>query len=408
MGANERINLVVIGIGGRGRDHIANYARLNDQCNISGVCDVNQAARERAQAQVIKAGGAKPNEYDNMKKVFADKSVDAVSMATPNHWHALGMIWACQAGKDVYVEKPACYNIHEGQRMIETARKTSRMVQVGSQSRSISYKIKAIEQLKAGVIGELYLAKAFCYKRRKSIGHKPDLDAPPAGIDWDQFLGPAPYRKFNELRFAYNWHWFWDTGNGDIGNQGVHEMDIARWGMGLAWPKSVVSTGGKFVYTDDQETPNTQFSTLDYGNNKQIQFEVRGLPSGPEWPLRKNGTNTVGNIFYGSEGILAIDSEGFRVYKGEELTPSLEVKPEPNADTQPHMANFLKAIKSRNYKDLNAEIEIGVISAGLCHLSNISYRTGKKLDFDASKLKFVGAPDADKLLSRENRKPYVA
>ena len=408
MGANERINLVVVGVGGRGRDHVSNYLGLKNLANISGLCDVNQAARERGQAMVVKEGAMKPKEYDNMKKVFADKEVDAVSFATPNHWHALGTIWACQAGKDVYVEKPACYNIYEGQRMIEVARKTGRMVQVGSQSRSIAHKIRAMQMIKDGAIGKVYLAKALCYKRRKSIGRAPELDTPPPGIDWDQFLGPAPMRKFTQLRFAYNWHWFWDTGNGDIGNQGVHEMDVARWGMGVSYPKSVVSTGGKFVYDDDQETPNTQLSTLDYGNGQQIVFEVRGLPTGPDWPLKKRGGHTIGNIFYGSDGILAIDSDSFQIYKGEDLTLDQDVKPEGKQwDVLGHMENFLKAVKSRNHKDLNAELEIGVVSAGLCHLANISYRTGKKLEFDSAKMKFVNAPDADKLLTRDYRKPYV-
>jgi predicted dehydrogenase len=398
MGANERVNLVQIGVGGRGRDHINNYAALPELVNISGVCDVNQAARERGQSLVIKAGGSKPKEYDNMKQVFADKSVDAVSMATPNHWHALGMIWACQAGKDVYLEKPASHNIYEGIRMVEVA----------SQSRSTEFKMRAMQMIRDGAIGKVYLAKGLCYKRRKSIGHSPELDTPPPGVDWDQFLGPAPLRKFTELRFAYNWHWFWDTGNGDIGNQGVHEMDIARWGMGVTWPKSVVSTGGKFVYTDDQETPNTQSTTFDYGNGQQIMFEVRGLPTGPDWPLLKRNGHTIGNIFYGSKGILAIDANGFQIYKGEDLVLSTDEKPDGKIwDTKPHMENFLKAVKSRNHKDLNAEIEIGAISAGLCHLANVSYRTGKKLEFDAAKMKFVGAPDADKLLTREYRKPYV-
>jgi predicted dehydrogenase len=408
MGANDRVNLVQIGIGGRGRDHLNNYIALAGLTNIIGVCDVNQAARERGQAIVTKAGQPKPREYDNMKQVFADKEVDAVSMATPNHWHALGTIWACEAGKDVYVEKPASHNIYEGQRMVEVARKTKRMVQVGSQSRTTGFKMRAMKMLHEGVIGDIYLAKGFCYKRRKSIGHAPELDKPPAGIDWDQFLGPAPLRKFTELRFAYNWHWFWDTGNGDIGNQGVHEMDIARWGMQLGWPKSVVCTGGKFVYKDDQETPNTQFATFEYEGGKQIQFEVRGLPSGPEWPLKKRGANTIGNIFYGSEGIMAVDAGGVEIYKGEELVLSQEFQPEGQIwDTRPHMVNFLNAVKSRNYKELTADIEIGALSAGLCHLANISYRIGRKLEFDAARLKFVNAPDADKLLTREYRKPYV-
>jgi predicted dehydrogenase len=407
MGANERPGLVVIGIGGRGRDHLNGYTALKDEVDVLGVCDVNQAARERGAAMVLKATDNKAREYDDMRKVFADKDVAAVSFATPNHWHALGTIWAMQAGKDVYVEKPASHNLYEGQKMTEVARKLGRMVQVGSQSRSIPHKMEAMDRLLKGEIGKIYMAKALCYKRRKSIGKTPELDAPPLGVDWDQFLGPAPMRKFSQNRFAYNWHWFWDTGNGDIGNQGVHEMDIARWGMGVDWPKSVVSTGGKLVYDDDQETPNTQYATLDYGNGQSIVFEVRGLPTGPDWPLRKRGANTVGNIFYGTEGILAVDGSGYQIYKGEDLELTADVAAKRQAENQLHMSNFLKAVKSRNYKDLNAEIEIGAISAGLCHLANIAYRVGRKLDFDATRLKFRNAPDADKLTTREYRKPYV-
>lgn len=408
MGANDRPTLVVIGIGGRGRDHINGYGQLKDQVDIFGVCDVNQAARERGQTLVEKLNGKKPKEYDDMKKVFADKEVDAVSFATPNHWHALGTIWAVEAGKDVYVEKPASHNIYEGKKMLDAARKHGRMVQVGSQSRSIPHKIEAMKRLQEGVIGKIYQAKALCYKRRKSIGRTPELDSPPPGIDWDKFLGPAPMRKFSQNRFAYNWHWFWDTGNGDIGNQGVHEMDVARWGMGVEWPKSVFCSGGKLVYDDDQETPNTQLATFDYGDGRSLIFEVRGLPSGPDWPLKKRGPNTIGNIFYGTEGILSIDANGYEIYKGEELALTEEVKPKEKIwDNAGHMGNFIKAIKTRNHKDLNADIEIGALSAGVCHLANIAYRIGRKLEFDAAKLKFVNAPDADKLLTREYRKPYV-
>jgi len=226
FGANDRVNLVIIGIGGRGTDHIKEYSKLNS-CRITGICDVNQAARERGAALVEKLTGSKPKEYPDMRKVFDDKSVDAVSIATPNHWHALATIWGCQAGKDVYVEKPASHEIWEGRKMIEAADKYKRMVQVGSQGRSIPYKIKAMQMLHDGAIGKVYMAKGLCYKRRKSIGHTPD-EPVPAGIDWDNFLGPAPMRPFSMNRYKYNWHWFWDTGNGDIGNQGVHEMDLAR------------------------------------------------------------------------------------------------------------------------------------------------------------------------------------
>jgi predicted dehydrogenase len=295
LGANDKINIGIVGIGGRGNDHIRSYATLPG-ARIVALCDVNQAALETGQAAAKKLTGEQPKGYDDMRKLFADKEVDAVSVTTPNHWHALSTIWACQAGKDVYCEKPACYNVHEGERMIEVARQTGRMVQIGSQSRSLAFKVKAMQLLREGVIGKVYLAKGLCFKRRPSIGHAEDSPIPP-GVNWDMFLGPAPMRPFNALRFKYNWHWFWDTGNGDIGNQGVHEMDIARWGLGeVTWPKSVVSTGGKYVYTDDQETPNTQFASFDYGD-KQLQFEVRGLNTGGEGNLPKVGGNYVGNLF---------------------------------------------------------------------------------------------------------------
>ena len=200
-----------------------------------------------------------------MRQMLADKEIDAVSIATPNHWHGLATIWACQAGKDVYVEKPASYDVGEGYRMVEAARKTKRMVQVGSQSRSAAHVIRAMQLLREGAIGKVYLAKGLCFKRRKSIGKTP-VEPVPAGVDWDKFLGPAPMRPFTKNRFAYNWHWFWDTGNGDLGNQGVHQMDVCRWGLGeVKLPRSVVSTGGKYIYDDDQETPNTQMATFDYG-----------------------------------------------------------------------------------------------------------------------------------------------
>ncbi|MFB3828754.1 MAG: Gfo/Idh/MocA family protein, partial [Bryobacteraceae bacterium] len=216
VGANDRIRVGLIGLGGRGGAHLRAYSGISD-CQITALCDINQAARERAQARLK---DAKAKEYVDMRDMFAGKEVDAVSIATPNHWHALATIWACQAGKDVYCEKPASYNIHESWRMVEVARKTGRMVQIGSQGRSTPHKIKAMQLLKEGVIGKVYMAKGLCFKVRKSIGKTPP-EPVPAGIDWDKFLGPAPMRPFTRNRYAYNWHWFWDTGNGDIGNQGV-------------------------------------------------------------------------------------------------------------------------------------------------------------------------------------------
>ena len=407
LGANDKVSLAMVGLGGRGRDHIGFYATL-PSANITAICDVNQAAQERGVALVEKLTGKKPKVYSDMRQVFDDRTIDAVSIATPNHWHALSTIWACQAGKDVYIEKPASHNIYEGQQMVAAARKYGRMVQVGSQSRTTQHKVRAMKLLQEGVIGKLYLAKGLCYKRRPSIGRKPDT-AVPAGVNWDQFLGPAPLRPFNELRFAYNWHWFWDTGNGDIGNQGVHEMDLARWGLGKnELPKSVISTGGKFLYDDDQETPNMQSATFDYGD-VQIQFEVRGLMTGAEGGLPLREGHTIGNLFFGSEGYMAIDVGGFQVYRGEKHDKVMDESfREAKAwDSAPHMDNFLQAVKARKRESLTAEIEQGAMSAAMCHMANTSYRVGRKLTFDERTMRYVGDAEANRMLTREYRKPYV-
>jgi predicted dehydrogenase len=406
-GANDRINVAIVGIGGRGTAHINEYVKLPG-VRIAALCDVNQAALETGQALVKRLTGESPGGYQDMRKAFAAPGIDAVTITAPNHWHALATIWACQAGKDVYCEKPACHNVYEGERMIEAARKTGRMVQIGSQSRSLAFKIKAMELLRDGVIGKVYLAKGLCFKRRQSIGHKADAAVPP-GINWDLFLGPAPMRPYNELRYKYNWHWFWDTGNGDIGNQGVHEMDMARWGLSdVTWPKSVVSTGGKYIYVDDQETPNTQFATFDYGE-KQIQFEVRGLITGTEGGIPKSGGGYIGNLYYGSEGWMEVDSTGFKVYKGEREELVMEEKADRIWNTAPHLENFLAACRSRNYRDLTADVAVGVMSADLCHLANASLRAGRKLAVDAAKGRFTGpgADEGNTLLTRNYREPYV-
>jgi predicted dehydrogenase len=405
--ANDRINIAIVGVGGRGRDHINQYAKLGD-ARIYALCDVDQANLERGAALAQKLTREKPKTYEEMKDVFADKEVHAVSLPLPNHWHALAAIWAVEAGKDVYVEKPASHDPYQGRQMVAAARKYNRILQVGSQGRSIAHKMRAIQMLRDGVIGEVYMARGLCFKRRKSIGHTPNEPVPP-GVDWDKFLGPAPMISFSKNRFLYNWHWFWDTGNGDIGNQGVHEMDIARWGLGVGLPNSVVSTGGKYVYDDDQQTPNTQLARFDYGK-KQLVFEVRGLQTGKEADLSKSESNCIGNLFYGSEGWMALDAEGYRIYKGEpegKLVQQAKYEEPVMTDTGPHMANFLAAVRSRKYQDLHADVEVGRISADLCHLANISYRCGGRLmTFDPKTEKFADA-DANALAHPKYREPYV-
>jgi predicted dehydrogenase len=342
-----------------------------------------------------------------MREAYSDKGIDAVSIATPNHWHVLSAYWAVKAGKDVYCEKPVSHNMFESKQLLAAARKYDRIVQVGQQSRSIPHKMKAAQLLRDGVIGKVYMAKGLCYKRRKSIGHKPDQPTP-AGVNWDLFLGPAPLRPFNELRFRYNWHWFWDTGNGDIGNQGVHEMDVASWGLGkTTHPKTVYSYGGKFVYDDDQETPNTQTAEFDFGDCQMV-FEVRGLITTEEGGLKHRGGNVVGNIFFGSDGVLAMDGNGFQVYKGEDRQLVMDEKLERTgpSETGAHMSNFLAAVKSRKWQDLHCDVSIAGIAADCCHMANASYRTGKKLKFDEKTGKFDDA-EANKYISRNYRAPYV-
>jgi len=429
-GANDKINMAVVGLGGRGSGHVGTYARLPES-RVAVLCDVNQAARERSQTTLLKSSQEKAKEFEDMREAFADPGVDAVSIATPNHWHALAAIWAMKAGKDVYGEKPAAYNIYEGLKLVQVARETKRMMQVGSQHRSTPFKIKAFRAMQQGLIGKIYLAKGLCFKRRASIGKKPDTPVP-AGINWDLFLGPAPLRPFNELRFRYNWHWFWDTGNGDIGNQGVHEIGLCRWALGDPdWPKTVYAQGGKYAYDDDQETPNTLLASYDYGG-REIVFEVRGLltggegsvsqrrprppagaasPSGPA-PVATAPTSSqpinvmVGNLFYGTEGWAAMGDGGFQAFKGESNELIMEERPERGDTTGLHMQNFLAACKSRRHTDITDEIGNAHLSAGLCHLANISYRTGRKLTLQPGP-KFANDAEANKLLTRDYRKPFV-
>ena len=426
LGANDRIRVGQIGLGGRGTDHIKYYSSLDTDCQIAAVCDVNQAARERAAALVKSLKGAPPKEYEDMRAMFDSKDIDAVSITTPNHWHALSTIWACQAGKDVYVEKPASHNIFESAQMLAAARKYNRMVQVGSQSRSIEHKMQAMQVLQDGIIGQIYHARGLCYRRRFSIGHTPD-EKVPAGLNWERFLGPAQMKPYSKNKFAYNWHWFFDTGNGDIGNQGIHEMDICNWGLGRgSWPVSVTSSGGKYVWKDDQETANTQQATLDFGD-AQITYEVRNLPTPPEGLVAGLKPNYTGNIFFGEAGFLVVDNAGFQVYKSSAANVSGEaargasaggqekyekimdekVKENQAWSTNPHMKNFFDAIRARDHKLLHADIAYGARSAAYVHLCNISMRVGRTLRLDQSTGRFLADDQANSMLSRDYRVPYI-
>jgi predicted dehydrogenase len=409
LGANDRINVAIVGFGNRAHDLVPVFGKLPG-CRVAAICDIDQSRLAAGVEFAVQAQGSKPSAYQDIRKLLENKDIDALAISACNHWHALATIWGCQAGKDVYVEKPCSHNVWEGRRMVEAARKYKRIIQVGMQGRSLEHKKRAIELLHQGVIGKLYLAKGLCYKRRLSIGHLADGPAP-SGVDYDIWRGPAPMRPFNANRFHYKWHWFWDTGNGDIGNQGPHQLDLARWGLGkTTHPRTIESSGGKVVYDDDQETPNILLTTYRY-SDCEIQFEVRGLPTNGEGDIAYDPRNKgyIGNLYYGSDGFMALDYSGFRIYKGEGREPVEQMKyTEPEADDNvPHAQNFLDCMRTRKYVDLAANIEDGHISTSLAHLANISYRLGRGLEFDPATETFLHDAEANRYLTREYRRPFV-
>jgi predicted dehydrogenase len=393
---NEVIRMAVCGVNGRGMDHVRGLSRLKSDVRITTICDVDLNVTGRAKKAVETAYKAEPKIVQDVRRVLDDKNIDAISIATPNHWHSLMGIWACQAGKDVYVEKPVSHNVSEGRRLVEAARKYDRIVQAGTQCRTNKGIQDAMAFLHSGKLGKIYMAKGLCYKRRDSIGHKSD-EPTPDKLDYDIWLGPAPKHGFNRNFVHYNWHWFWDFGNGDLGNQGIHQMDLARWGLGKnEMPKTVISSGGRYGYTDDGQTPNTQFVAFEY-DDCELQFEVRGLITNDEEKVR------VGNIFYGTEGILALTSyTDWQVYLGHRLE-----KGPGGSGGGDHYANFAKAVRARDRKLLNGEIVEGHLSSALCHLGNIAYRLGRKLHINPSTESFVNDSEADAMLTREYRAPFV-
>jgi predicted dehydrogenase len=365
---SDLIRVAVIGVNGRGMNHVTGFSK-HPNALVAAICDADKDVFGKAAKEAMaKGGGKEPVYYQDIRKLLEDKSIDAVSIATPNHWHSLAAIWAVQAGKDVYVEKPLSHNVHEGRMLVEVARKHGKMVQTGSQSRSNPGMQQFIAAVRGGKIGKVTLARGLCYKGRKSIGKVGTPGKPPASVDYNLWLGPAPARAdVPREKFHYDWHWQWDYGNGDLGNQGVHEMDKARWGLGkMALPKWAFSLGGRFGYEDDGQTANTQICYYDYGDS-QLIFEVRGLPTGDLKGAK------VGNIFYGSDGYAVSNSYSSGTLfdlKGEKIAHF-----DGGAD---HFGNFLQAIRSRKATDLNAPPEEGHLSAALCHLGNISYRLGSE------------------------------
>jgi predicted dehydrogenase len=452
-GANDDIRVAVVGFGGRGSAHISEFRQMKG-CRVVALCDCDQQILDAAVKNFTKRG-EQVNVYTDFRKLLEDKEVDVISSATPNHWHSLNVVWACQAGKDVYIEKPVSHNVWEGRKAVEAARKYNRIVQTGTQSRSSTSLREALAWVRAGHLGKIKVARGLCYKRRPSIGKVDGPQPIPPHIDYDLWCGPAAKLPLMRKRLHYDWHWVWNTGNGDIGNQGIHQMDIARWALGKdTLSPRIVSVGGRLGYVDDGETPNTQFVVHDYGDALLI-FEVRGLPSRPVGPDDKDAQGnklkesmdvyrgqSVGHVIECEEGYLA----GTVAYDNDG-----KVVTRFSGGKEDHFGNFIAAVRSRKREDLHADILEGHLSSALCHTGNISHRLGRLaapeeirealnankaaletldrfqahldknrvdlkltkatlgvfLEMDPKAERFVGNDQANALLTRDYRSPFV-
>jgi predicted dehydrogenase len=433
LGANDRVNMAIIGTRGQGRAHIDGFGKMPN-VKVKTIVDIDENLWGQKVSYFEKTFKYAPSTVWDMRRVFDDKEIDAVSIAIPNVWHALATIWACQAKKHVYVEKPACHTVWEGRQMVNAARKNGVLVQVGFQNRSRKNTTAAMKFLHEGKLGKVYMARGLCFKPRYNIGRFPDgaqaegsKPVPVMGgtlgpytksyvdkVHYDMWIGPAAAHPFNPNRFHYNWHWFWDSGNGDTGNQGPHQFDVARWGLNKEdYPTKVRSFGGLFVYTDSQqETPNVQTSVFEYADGTILEFATRGLDTNPEGEIK------IGNVFYGSEGRLEIDDSGnWKTYLGKKGEPgpnSKNIDEEKSNALDPvgggiggHMNNFIEAVVARNQEKLNCDIEVGYRSTVLPIVANISYRLKRELKLDPKKEQFVGDNEANKMLKRDDRKGFV-
>jgi predicted dehydrogenase len=386
---NEKLAIATIGVHGQGNAHLKEFTDRMD-VDLVAICDVDAKVGNQRCDQIERKTGRRPKYVQDLRQLLEDKSIDCISTATPNHWHALVAIWAMQAGKDVYVEKPVSHNVSEGRRMVQVARKLGRICQTGTQCRSMKGTIEAIDYVKSGKIGEVNLARGLCYKRRDNdMGTVKSIKEvePPSTLDFNLWVGPAPKRHYHENLLHYRWHWYWDFGCGDLGNQGIHQMDIARWGLGVdTISPAVVSYGGRFGVNDHGETANTHVIIHDYGP-KTLVFEVRGLKTRP-----LKGAN-VGVIFEGSDGYVVLDeyTHGAAFDKNGEKVADFK-----GGQYAHHFANFIKGVRSRKHEDLNADILQGHLSSALCHTGNISYRLGKETSLEEVKARLSNLKSADK------------
>ena len=413
IGANEKVNIAVAGFHNRGIGHIRTYSSLED-VNVTALCDVDQRLFPRGIKEIEDRGGEKPVTYTDFRKLLENKNIDAVSIVTPDHWHALQTIWACQAGKDVYIEKPLSYSIEEGRKMVEAARKYGRVVQTGTQSRSNIVVHKAMKLISEGVIGDIYMGRAIVLGFRPNIGRVADSPVP-EGVDWDMFLGPAPSRPFNENRFQYKWHWFWDTSSTEFGNNATHWVDLIRMAMGIkVHPQKIQCMGDFYVWDSDQEIPNIQLGSFKYNDGRIIQIDVRSIYNNKE--AEKNS----GAFLYGSKGWMHLNHNSYKVFlgKGNEKGPSFSIdRSDPTRDKKaiqefkgldaPHMQNFIDCVRTGKWQDLNADIQEGFMSSSIGLLGNIAYRVGRTLEFDGETEKFLNDEEANSYLTRKYRQPFV-
>ncbi|HSW45472.1 MAG TPA: Gfo/Idh/MocA family oxidoreductase [Phycisphaerae bacterium] len=400
-GPNDTIRVAVVGVNGQGRGHIGGLSALKG-VEVAALCDVDDRVLNRRADELDANTGRKVARIRDIRKLLEDKSIDAVSIATPNHWHTLAGIWAMQAGKDAYVEKPCSHTVWEGRQLVKAARKYNRLCQHGMQGRCSPAVQEAIKKLREGVIGEVYMARGLCYKWRPSIGKVDGPQPVPAEIDYDLWLGPAPHKPPMRKKFHYDWHWFWDYGDGDIGNQGVHEMDMARWGLGVGLPSRTQSMGGRFIFDDGKETFNTQTASFFYPEqNKMLQFEVRPWITNREGFEGPNAPGCV-VLFYGSEGYMVLRYFSYKTYLGEKYEPGPVGESGEN-----RWETFIRAVRSRRVEDLGVDIEEGHLTSALCHLANISARLGRTINFDPATERCPGDTEADAMLKRTCRAPFV-
>ncbi|HUV04289.1 MAG TPA: Gfo/Idh/MocA family oxidoreductase [Armatimonadota bacterium] len=392
---SEKIIVGVIGCGGMGMNNMNSFMKQPD-VEIAAVCDVYEPHLNRA----LEKTGGKATPYKDFRKLLERKDIDAVIVATPDHWHAIPTIYACQAGKDVYVEKPVAHNIKEGRAMARAARGYKRVVQVGTQQRSAKHFERAVNIVKSGKIGKVTLARCWNVSNNfpKGIGNQPDCD-PPADLDWSMWLGPAPMRQYNPNRCIYDFRWFWDYAGGKVTDWGVHLIDIVHWAMAVDAPLAVAASGGKYGIEDNTETPDTIEAIFDYPGFTMVYFHTNCNAKGMDG-------KDYGIQFYGTNGTLFVDRSGFQIYPEGERMKDVDVELEASRQkgSEAHARNFLDCVKSRGIPV--SDIEIGHRSSSAPMLANIALRTGRKIHWDGKRERIIGDKEAGKLLTRTYRKPW--